>query len=68
MDIPWQRLNEATLKGVIEDFVLREGTDYGPAQYSIEEKVAQIRKQLQCGKARIVFDDQSGTCNILPGA
>ncbi len=66
MDIPWQRLNEPTLKGVIESYVLREGTDYGMAEFSLEEKISHVKGQLEKGKAKIVFDEQSGTCNILP--
>ena len=66
MDIPWEKLSEPTLKGVIRDFVLREGTDYGPHEYSLEEKTNHVQKQLASGKAKIVFDAALGTCNILP--
>jgi uncharacterized protein YheU (UPF0270 family) len=55
---------------VIESFVLREGTDYGEREYSLEQKVAQVRAQLERGLARILFDPESNTITIeivLPG-
>jgi len=44
--------------------VLREGTDYGAREYSLEQKVAQVRAQLERGQARILFDQQSHTVTI----
>jgi uncharacterized protein YheU (UPF0270 family) len=49
---------------VIESFVLREGTDYGEREHSLDEKVAQVRAQLERGQARILFDPQSNTVTI----
>ena len=49
---------------MIESFVLREGTDYGEREFSLEQKVAQVRAQLERGQARILFDPQSNTVTI----
>jgi uncharacterized protein len=49
---------------VIESFVLREGTDYGEREHSLEQKVAQVRAQLEQGRARILFEPQSNTVTI----
>jgi uncharacterized protein len=49
---------------VIESFVLREGTDYGAREYSLEQKVAQVHAQLEQGRARILFDPESNTVTI----
>jgi uncharacterized protein YheU (UPF0270 family) len=49
---------------VIESFVLREGTDYGPREYSLEQKVAHVRAQLERGQARILFDPESNTVTL----
>jgi uncharacterized protein YheU (UPF0270 family) len=49
---------------VIESFVLREGTDYGPREYSLEQKVAHVRAQLERGRARILFDPESNTVTL----
>ncbi len=48
----------------MESFVLREGTDYGEREHSLEQKVAQVRAQLERGQARILFDPQSNTITI----
>jgi hypothetical protein len=49
---------------VIESFVLREGTDYGEREFSLEQKVAQVRTQLERGQARILFDPESNTVTL----
>jgi hypothetical protein len=49
---------------VIESFVLREGTDYGEREFSLEQKVVQVRAQLERGQARIVFDPESNTVTL----
>ncbi|HEU5442823.1 MAG TPA: YheU family protein [Steroidobacteraceae bacterium] len=58
------QLSAEALRGVIESFVLREGTDYGEREFSLEQKVAQVRAQLERGQARILFDPQSSTVTI----
>jgi uncharacterized protein len=45
--------------------VLREGTDYGEREYSLEQKVAQVRAQLERGQARILFDPESNTVTLV---
>lgn len=62
--IPHGELSAEALHGVIESFVLREGTDYGEREYSLEQKVAQVRAQLERGQARILFDPESNTVTI----
>jgi uncharacterized protein len=62
--IPPGELSAQALRGVIEAFVLREGTDYGEREYSLDQKVAQVRAQLARGEARILFDPQSNTVTL----
>jgi uncharacterized protein len=64
--IPYDQLSQEALHGVIEEFVTREGTDYGESEVSLETKVQQVMNQLHSGKAVIVFDRKTETCNILP--
>jgi uncharacterized protein len=54
--IPHRELSPEALRGVLESFVLREGTDYGEREVSLDRKVAQVLKQLERGEAHIVFD------------
>ncbi|MBX3705229.1 MAG: YheU family protein [Pseudomonadales bacterium] len=62
--IPPEYLSEAALRGVIEAFVLREGTDYGPAEHDLDEKCRAVERQLRGGVAEICFDPVSGTTDI----
>lgn len=64
MEIPWQRLQDETLTALIEEFVSREGTEYGEREYSLAEKVAQVRRQLREGRARILYDAEADSCHI----
>jgi uncharacterized protein YheU (UPF0270 family) len=66
MEIPWQRLPQETLTAILEEYVTREGTEYGLQDYSLAEKVAQIRLQLARGEAIIDFDPDTETCHLMP--
>ncbi len=66
MIIPWQDLAPETLENLIESFVLREGTDYGEQERSLEQKVADIRRQLQSGEVLVVWSELHETVNIMP--
>ena len=58
-------LSPEALRGVIEAFVLREGTDYGEREFTLDEKVAHVWGQLERGEARITFDASSGSVDIV---
>ncbi len=66
MNVPWQQLSPGALRGVIEEFITREGTDYGNTIYTLDQKVEHVMAQLRRGDVVIVFDDESETCNIIP--
>lgn len=59
-------LSAEALRGVVEAFVLREGTDYGHADYTLNEKCAAVERQLQSGAAEIWFDPESRSTEIRP--
>jgi uncharacterized protein len=63
--VPYTELSEEALRGVLESFVLREGTEYGERDVSLEQKVAQVTRQLRRGEAQIVFDPASETIDIV---
>jgi len=64
--IPWQELEPATLSSLIESFVLREGTDYGEHERSLEQKVDDVRRQLKSGEIVLVWSELHETINIMP--
>ena len=53
--IPSEKVSPRALQGMIEEFVTRDGTDYGERETGLAEKVAQVRAQLQRGQAGMVF-------------
>ena len=57
--IPPEELSLSALAGVIEAFVLREGTDYGHRDYSLEEKREAVKQALRDGSARIVYHPEN---------
>jgi len=63
--IPVNKLSAAALKGVIEEFVTRRGTDYGAVEASLETKTKQVKNRLKDGSAVLVFDDETETTNIF---
>lgn len=65
MIIPHTALSSEVLMAIIEEFVTREGTDYGMVAYSLESKVASVVKQLETGKAVVVFDQKTESCDIV---
>jgi uncharacterized protein YheU (UPF0270 family) len=60
-----EQLSESALRGLVEEFVTRDGTDYGNAELSLEEKVARLERQIASGDAKIVFDPESETVNVV---
>jgi len=63
--IPYKQLSTQALEGVIEEFVTRDGTDYGEVEISLKRKISQVLAQLKSGKAVIVFDHKTQSCTIL---
>ncbi|WP_299178398.1 YheU family protein [uncultured Neptuniibacter sp.] len=66
MIIPPDQLNPDTLSALIEEFVTRDGTDYGEEEVSLAEKVQEVRVMLASGQAVILFSESTGLCNIVP--
>ena len=63
--IPPNKVSPRALQGMIEEFVTRDGTDYGERETGLAEKVAQVRAQLQRGQAGIVFFPLEESFQIL---
>ena len=66
MIIPLEQLKKDTLITIIEDFILREGTDYGEIDATKEDKIQQIKQQLAQGSAVLVYSELHESVNILP--
>ena len=64
--IPVNKLSAGALKGVIEEFISRCGTDYGAVEADLETRFRQVKSRLKSGTAVLVFDDETETTNIFP--
>jgi len=65
IEIPAERLSAEVLRAVIEEFILREGTDYGSYEVSLDNKIDQVKGQLKRGDVLITFDPATENCNLL---
>jgi len=65
MIIPHQQLTRETLDALIEEFVTREGTEYGAQDVTLATKVEQVRQQLERGTVVIVFDPAIATTSLI---
>lgn len=64
MIVPYQQLAHGTLMNLIESFVLREGTDYGETEKTLEEKVDDVYQQLVRGEVQIKYSEEYESINI----
>ena len=65
MEIPHNQLPERTLLAIIEEFISREGTDYGHREYTLDEKVENVKSQLLKGEIKLLFDSETSSCNLV---
>jgi uncharacterized protein len=64
--IPFAKLSQTALQGLIEEFVTRVGTDTGFTEGGLEENIAMGIRQLKRGDVVIVYDEATETANIVP--
>lgn len=74
MIVPYTMLQPDTLRGIVEEFVLREGTDYGfghsvgaesSRSASLDAKVGQVMRQLERGDVLVVYDQETESCDLV---
>jgi len=65
INIPVAALSDEALLGVIDDYVNREGTDYGHLDFDLEQKRDAVRRQLASGRAVITYDPNTQTTTIV---
>ncbi len=64
MIIPWQDIAPETLENLIREFILREGTDYGEIEISLDEKIEQVKALLVSGEAVIMYSELHESVDI----
>ena len=65
IEIPADRLSDDLLDAVIEDYVLREGTEYGLQDVPLATKIRQVRAQIDRGEVVVLFDPELESCNLV---
>ncbi len=66
VEIPFQQLDSAILRALLEEFVTRDGMDWDQSGCNLDDKVAQLMDQLKENKIRIVHDLKSESTNLIP--
>jgi len=65
MIIPHTEIATATLNALIEEFVTRDGTDYGEHEVSTTQKVQQVMSQLERQEIFIIYSELNETCTLI---
>ena len=65
INIDHRQLAPDTLDNVLTDIVLREGTDYGEKELSLDDKKKQLQHKLEIGKVVIVYHASEGFCDVI---
>jgi hypothetical protein len=65
VEVPHAQLAPEVLRRLVEEFVTRDGTDYGAIERTLAEKVAVVMQQLETGEAAIVVDAERDTIDIV---
>ncbi len=65
IEIKPEQLSSEILQSIIEEFIQREGTDYGNFEASLDLKIQQIQRQLNKKEIHIVFDPTTESVNLM---
>lgn len=65
VDIPLEQIDPDTLRNMVAEFVTREWADLGDSDCTLDDKIAQVLKQLHDNRAKVVFDLTSESWNIV---
>lgn len=63
--MPPERVPEASLKALLEEFASRDGTDYGARETPLSARVKQLGDGLRRGSLALLFDADSQTWDVL---
>jgi len=61
MEIPYQRLSAEALRGVLEEFATRDGTD----ETDVSVKVPALEAKLKAGLLTLLFEPGDATCHLV---
>jgi uncharacterized protein YheU (UPF0270 family) len=64
--VPFARLEIDVLQALLEDYATRDGTDYGDREFTTQEKVDRLQRQLGAGDLQILYDADSEEWDLVP--
>lgn len=59
------QLSAEALQGLMEEYVSRDGTDYGFVELTLDEKCQQLRKAIESKLLHIVFDTDTEMVDLI---
>lgn len=62
--VPKEALSDAALDGIVDTFILREGTDYGHREHTMADKRRRVHAMLARGTAQICYYPESEHIDI----
>ena len=65
VQVPLNRLSGDVLLALLEEFVSRDGTDYGAVELTLEQKAGNLRRQLEREEVAILFDTESEQWDLV---
>jgi uncharacterized protein len=65
VEVPAARIDPDTLERLVEEFVTRDGTDYGEKELTLAQKKAAVARQIDRGDVVLVFDTETETANLV---
>lgn len=65
IEVPHTALSREALEGLVDEFITREGTDYGAHEFSLDEKRRSVLQQLTRGMVAIVFDLEAESATLV---
>ena len=63
--IPIESLDRSIIFSIIEEFVSREGTDYGAYEVNFQSKIDEIYRKLESDEYSISYDESTESCTII---
>jgi uncharacterized protein len=65
VEVSYEQLEFSTLKMLVEEFIMREGTDYGKVEMDLDQKIDMVIRQLKNGDAALMWDTDLQSSNIV---
>jgi uncharacterized protein len=65
IEVPYKELESTTLKKLVEEFIMQDGTDYGAVVMDMDQKINMVINQLKNGDAALMWDTNLHSSNIV---